>query len=171
MFSKGSVSHNLIQKLTCRFFRMSSLLIPKCIWQAPVLQKQPVRTCMLWRLAIFSTFPIQQEITHKRRTKDRHLKVVVNNIQCFKVTDQLGVNHISKLLTTDCSCQHSHNTLRIFQPCYFSWKKTVMEADNYSGIERRVYSTHTNTHTVYQFRQIFLIPAHMLTFKSVHLSW
>lgn len=40
---------------TWRCFLTTSSLIPRCLWQAPVLQKQPVRTWMLRRLAILST--------------------------------------------------------------------------------------------------------------------
>lgn len=47
--------------------------------------------------------PNQQELRHRRRTKNRHFKVVVNNIQCFKGIIQLEVNYFSKLLTTYCS--------------------------------------------------------------------
>lgn len=48
--------------LTCRFLLICWLVIPRKDWQAPVLQKQPVRKWILYRLAILSTCGQNKEL-------------------------------------------------------------------------------------------------------------
>ena len=44
------------RSFTCRFVFICWSVMPRKDWQAPVLQKQPVRTWILYKLAILSTW-------------------------------------------------------------------------------------------------------------------